>query len=249
MQVLNAVRVNTSAISESADEGTIFLNVRKALAAIPREAQKNYITKGNKGNAAEKESVTARFTAFMNSCGLSAAARPESWVSQMKAMVYWDCAGAFEKIMKYPWVRTSFKVSWAKSCMSVRLDPVRHPFQKFSERPLILLQYLISILNEIENKHYYIFREAAEAVTTDDLKMFTQLKKAVSPTLKGGPAQDVYQGTLLKIMFPSRAELPPVPGSSDEVAGAATSVKEAGSRSKIIHRGPQFDAQSFQDKR
>lgn len=124
MQVLNAVRVNTSAISESADEGTIFLNVRKALKAIPKEEQKNYITKGNKGNAADKDSVTARFTAFMNSCGLSAAARPESWIQQMKAMVYWDCAEAFENIMKYPWVRTSFKLSWAKQCMSVRLDPV-----------------------------------------------------------------------------------------------------------------------------
>ena len=87
------------------------------------------------------------------------------------------------------------------------------------------------------------------AVTTDDLKMFAQLKKAVPPALKGSPAKDLYQGTLLKIMFPSTAELPPVPGASDEVEGGPTPVKEARSRSKIIHRGPPFDAQSFQDKR
>ena len=55
----------------------------------------------------------------------------------------------------------------------------------------------------------------------------------------------MYQDTLLKIMFPSTAEVPPVPKASDEEEGEDTPKKDAGSRAKIAHRGPQFEPCAF----
>ena len=131
LTVLSNVRVNTSVISEAADEGTIFLNVRKGLAAITPDARLGFLAKGNQANTGSNN--VARFTAFMSSCGFSVSARTSDWVSQMKSMVYWDCAEALEQLMEYPWVRTSFKVSWAKTGRGAKLDHVSIPFQKYLE--------------------------------------------------------------------------------------------------------------------
>ena len=81
--------------------------------------------------------------------------------------------------MEYPWVRTSFKVSWAKTDRGAKLDHESNPFQKYLEWLLMELQYVIAAMTEIEESHKFGFRDAAPAVTAVDLAMFSQLKKAV----------------------------------------------------------------------
>jgi hypothetical protein len=85
LQVLNQVRVNTSVIFESADNGTIFLNIRKGLLAISQEERDKHLTKGNNANTGSKASE--RFTSFLASCGFSAANKNKDWHGTIKSLV------------------------------------------------------------------------------------------------------------------------------------------------------------------
>lgn len=127
LQVLNQVRVNTSVIFESADDGTIFLNIRKGLSAISKEERDKHLTKGNNANTGSKASE--RFASFLSSCGFSAANKNKDWHGTMKSLVYWEGAKAIEDLNSIAWARSAFCIAWGKAAQGARLDEVQTPFQ------------------------------------------------------------------------------------------------------------------------
>jgi hypothetical protein len=127
IQVLQQVRVNKTIIYQSADDGTIFLNVRQGLLFADGETKAKLNQKGNQSGKEEKASES--FTKFVGSCGFSAAEKNESWASTMKQALNWRCAPIMAMLLQAPWVRESFTVQWAKCGVNGRMDPVRYSIQ------------------------------------------------------------------------------------------------------------------------
>ena len=125
------------------------------------------------------------------------------------------------------------------------------------------LQYVIAAMTEIEKCHKFVFRDAAHAVTADDLNMFSQLKKATrqcsdrykaknknEQSIDQAAVREEFQSVLRKIMFPSRAELPPVAKvKQEQQLRNQPTTKGAGSKVKLNHQGTEFNENSFLESR
>jgi hypothetical protein len=99
-------------------------------------------------------------------------------------------------------------------------------------------------------RHRNVFGSAAGIVTETDLLMFKQLmKQPFDPELPLSARQkEKYQTTLIRIMFPTKEDLPPTAQRNHD-ALPETPTKGSRTQVRIQHHGPSFTAKTFENDR
>ena len=111
-----------------------------------------------------------------------------------------------------------------------------------------------TLINEIIHGHNYLFKQHANALSEDDIKLLVQAYKHIDPEASEASQQELYQERLTKIMFPTREDIPSQPKRSDKAStDSADSPKDIGkgkgaTRGAILHHGSPFNDMSFQDQ-